>query len=246
MDRKRVYTFGNGQAEGRADMRNLLGGKGANLAEMNLIGVLEGILFVVGDEGITLNQICDILNVDLDEAKNLLRELKKNYDKDDRGVRISYLGDAFKLTTKKEHKEYYCKLVENPESNTLSQAALETLAIIAYRQPITRAEIEEIRGVSVDGVIGTLLERKLIQQLGKADLPGKPTLYGTTLEFLQYFGLSSLDALPDADQLRRRRSGALQINLDNENQKSEKTEIMEKEVSPEGLAEDLEHKEVDE
>ena len=111
---------------------------------------------------------------------------------------------------------------------------------------VSSAEIEEIRGVSVDGVIGTLLERKLIQQLGKADLPGKPTLYGTTLEFLQYFGLSSLDALPDADQLRRRRSGALQINLDNENQKSEKTEIMEKEVSPEGLAEDLEHKEVDE
>ena len=135
---------------------------------------------------------------------------------------------------------------EKPRPPRLTQATIETLAIIAYRQPITRAEIEEIRGVSVDGVIGTLLERKLIQQLGKADLPGKPTLYGTTLEFLQYFGLSSLDALPDADQLRRRRSGALQINLDNENQKSEKTEIMEKEVSPEGLAEDLEHKEVDE
>ncbi|HAB67215.1 MAG TPA: SMC-Scp complex subunit ScpB, partial [Firmicutes bacterium] len=111
---------------------------------MNLIGVLEGILFVVGDEGVTLNQICEILNISMDEAKELLVELKKNYEAENRGIRISYLGDAFKLTTKKEHKEYYQKLVENSE-NTLSQAALETLAIIAYNQPITRVEIDEMR-----------------------------------------------------------------------------------------------------
>ena len=105
---------------------------------MNLLGVLEGILFIVGDEGVTLDQICDILSVDLEEAKRLLMELKKKYDAEDRGIRISYLGDAFKLTTKKEHKEYYQKLIENPESNTLSPTALEVLAIIAYNQPITR------------------------------------------------------------------------------------------------------------
>lgn len=163
---------------------------------MNLIGVLEGILFVVGDEGITLNQICDILNVDLDEAKNLLRELKKNYDKDDRGVRISYLGDAFKLTTKKEHKEYYCKLVENPESNTLSQAALETLAIIAYNQPITRVEIDQMRGVNNTQMIRKLVAKGLIKEAGKSTMPGRPNLYATTSEFLDYFGLSSLSDLP--------------------------------------------------
>ena len=112
---------------------------------MNLLGVLEGILFVVGDEGVTLTQICDILSVDMEEAKRLLMELKKSYDEDNRGIRISYLGDAFKLTTKKEHKEYYQKLIENPESNTLSQAALEVLAIIAYNQPITRVEVDEMR-----------------------------------------------------------------------------------------------------
>lgn len=163
---------------------------------MNLLGVLEGILFVVGDEGITLNQICDILGVELEEAKNLLIELKKSYEEENRGVRISYLGDAFKLTTKKEHKEYYQKLVENPESNTLSQAALETLAIIAYNQPITRVEIDEMRGVSTVQLIRKLVAKGLIKESGKSTMPGRPNLYATTSEFLDYFGLSSLSDLP--------------------------------------------------
>lgn len=163
---------------------------------MNLLGVLEGILFVVGDEGITLNQICDILGVELEEAKNLLIELKKSYEEENRGVRISYLGDAFKLTTKKEHKEYYQKLVENPESNTLSQAALETLAIIAYNQPITRVEIDEMRGVSTVQLIRKLVAKGLIKESGKSTMPGRPNLYVTTSEFLDYFGLSSLSDLP--------------------------------------------------
>ena len=181
------------------------------------------------------------------EIEEALENLRLDIEELGRPWSLSCIGGAWQFVTRPEYAIWVRFIMgEKPRPPRLTQATIETLAIIAYRQPITRAEIEEIRGVSVDGVIGTLLERKLIQQLGKADLPGKPTLYGTTLEFLQYFGLSSLDALPDADQLRRRRSGALQINLDNENQKSEKTEIMEKEVSPEGLAEDLEHKVVDE
>ncbi len=163
---------------------------------MNLLGVLEGILFVVGDEGVTLNQICDILDIDTDKAKELLMELKKSYDEDNRGIRISYLGDAFKLTTKKEHKEYYKKLIENPESNTLSQAALETLAIIAYNQPITRVEIDELRGVNNIHMIRKLVAKGLIKEAGKSTLPGRPNLYATTSEFLDYFGLSSISDLP--------------------------------------------------
>ncbi len=163
---------------------------------MNLLGVLEGILFVVGDEGITLNQICDILNVDIDKAKEILMELKKTYDSEDRGIRISYLGDAFKLTTKKEHKDYYKKLIENPESNTLSQAALETLAIIAYNQPITRIEIDEMRGVNCVHMIRKLVAKGLIKEAGKSTMPGRPNLYATTSEFLDYFGLSSISDLP--------------------------------------------------
>jgi len=163
---------------------------------MNLQGVLEGILFVVGDEGITLNQICDILSIDMDEAKKLLMDLKKSYEDNNRGIRISYLGDAFKLTTKKEHKQYYQKLIENPDNNTLSNAALETLAIIAYNQPITRVEIDEMRGVSCTHIIRKLVAKGLVKEAGKSTLPGRPNLYATTSEFLDYFGLSSINDLP--------------------------------------------------
>jgi segregation and condensation protein B len=163
---------------------------------MDLQGVLEGILFVVGDEGITLNQICDILQIDIEEAKRILMELKKSYDDNKHGIRISYLGDSFKLTTKKEHKEYYKKLIENPESNTLSPAALETLAIIAYNQPITRIEIDEMRGVNNAHMIRKLLAKGFIKETGKSNMPGRPNLYATTSEFLDYFGLPSLNDLP--------------------------------------------------
>lgn len=163
---------------------------------MNLLGVLEGILFVVGDEGVTLNQVCEILNIPVEEAKSLLLELKNSYESDNRGIRISYLGDAFKLTTKKEHKEYYQKLIQNPESNNLSQAALETLAIIAYNQPITRVEIDEMRGVSNVHILRKLLAKGLIKETGKSTLPGRPNLYATTSDFLDYFGLSSISELP--------------------------------------------------
>jgi len=163
---------------------------------MNLLGVLEGILFVVGDEGVTLNQLCDILSISMEEAKALLMELKKSYEEASRGIRISYLGNAFKLTTKKEHKEYYRKLIENPDSNTLSQAALETLAIIAYNQPITRVELDEMRGVSNIHMLRKLVAKGLIKESGKSTMPGRPNLYVTTSEFLDYFGLSSISDLP--------------------------------------------------
>lgn len=167
---------------------------------MNNLGVLEGLLFVVGDEGITLNQICDILNLDMDAAKKLLMELKQTYETDERGIRISYLGNAFKLTTKKEHREYYEKLILNPETNTLSDAALETMAIIAYHQPITRVEIDNLRGVSTAQIVRRLVAKGLVKEVGKSTMPGRPNLYGTTHEFLDYFGLSSLNDLPELPQ----------------------------------------------
>jgi len=163
---------------------------------VNKIGVLEGILFVVGDEGITLPQLCEVMDIDESEAKEILLNLKKTYEQEDRGLRISYLGDAFKLTTKKEHKEYYEKLVVNPVSNNLSQAALEVLAIIAYNQPITRLEIDELRGVNSTYVLRRLVAKGLIKESGKSTLPGRPNLYKTTKEFLDYFGLSTISDLP--------------------------------------------------
>ena len=132
---------------------------------MNLVGVLEGILFVVGEEGVTIKQICDILNVDVDKAKELLLDLKRRYEDPAYGIRISYLGNSFKLSTKKEHREYFQKLIENPDSNVLSQAALETLAIVAYNQPITRVEIDEMRGVTNTHLIRKLLAKDLIKKI---------------------------------------------------------------------------------
>lgn len=167
---------------------------------MNLLGVIEGVLFVVGDEGITLNALSEIIDKSLEETKELLLELKKTYENDDRGIRISYLGDAFKLTTKKEHKEYYQKLIENPESNMLSQAALETLAIVAYNQPITRAEVDEIRGISSSHMIRKLVAKNLLKEAGKSTLPGRPNLYQTTSDFLDFFGLSTINDLPKLDK----------------------------------------------
>lgn len=168
---------------------------------MNLEAVLEGLLFVVGEEGLTLTQIKDILELTDEEAKNLIHSLKEKYEEENRGIRINFLGNTFKLTTKKEHRDYFKKLIENPETNVLSQAALETLAIIAYNQPMTRAQVDEIRGVSSSQMIRKLVAKGLIKEVGRSDLPGRPILYQTTSEFLDYFGLASKDELPKFDTI---------------------------------------------
>lgn len=164
---------------------------------MNKKAILEGLLFVVGDEGLTLDNITEILEVTKNEAQQLLKDLREDYNKEDRGLRISFMGDAFKLTTKKEHKEYYQKLITTSGTNNLSQSALETLAIIAYNQPITRLEVDEIRGISSVNLIRKLMAKDLIKISGKSNLPGRPNLYRTTSEFLDYFGLASLNDLPE-------------------------------------------------
>ena len=166
---------------------------------MNLLGVLEGILFAVGDEGITLKALTETLGVDSNRAKELLKELQTRYESDAYGIRVSYLGDAFKLTTKKEHAEYYQKLLGNPESQTLSESSLEVLAIIAYNQPITRVIVDEMRGVASGQIIRKLCARGLVKITGKSQMPGRPNLYGTTREFLDYFGLATIDDLPKMD-----------------------------------------------
>ena len=168
---------------------------------MNKEAILEGLLFVVGDEGITLDNICEVLEVKEDIAKKLLKKLQDEYEKDSRGIRISYLGESFKLTTKKEHKDYYQKLITSRGSSVLSQAALETLAIIAYNQPITRAEVDELRGISSVNMIRKLVAKDLVKVSGKSSLPGKPNLYRTTSEFLDYFGLATIDDLPELKKI---------------------------------------------
>lgn len=167
---------------------------------MNKVAVLEGLLFVVGEDGLTISQMMDILDISNEEAKELISHLKEKYEKDDSGIRINFLGNTFKLTTKKEHREYFQKLIENPESSVLSQAALETLAIVAYNQPITRIDVDEIRGVSSSQMIRKLVAKGLIKEVGRSDAIGRPILYQTTSEFLDYFGLATIEDLPKMEQ----------------------------------------------
>ncbi len=163
---------------------------------MKYLGILEGLLFVSGDEGLSLETICKVINISETEAKDLLTKLKERYESDESGLRVSYLGNAFKLTTKPEHKDYYKKLLDEPENTSLGSASLEVLAIIAYNGPITRVEIDEIRGISSSYTIRKLLAQDLIKVSSKSDLPGRPNLYVTTKYFLDYFGLATIEDLP--------------------------------------------------
>lgn len=159
--------------------------------------VIEGLLFISGDEGLTFDELKNILEIDINELKKLIKELYNDYQNENRGIKLELLGNHFKLTTKQKHKDFYKKLIKNEENNKLSQAALETLSIIAYNEPISRIEIDEIRGVSSAFVIRKLVLKGLIEEKGKADVPGRPTLYGVTTNFLDYFGLGSTKELPE-------------------------------------------------
>lgn len=167
---------------------------------MDNLAVLEGLLYVVGEDGLTLEQIEYVLELEEEEARQLLKDLRKEYESNKRGIRIDFLGNRFKLTTKSEHRDYYQKLMENPTTNMLSQAALETLAIIAYNQPITRIQIDEIRGVASGQLVRKLVAKGFIKESGRSDMAGRPILYETTHEFLDYFGLANIEALPDVTQ----------------------------------------------
>ncbi len=164
---------------------------------MNLKAVLEGLLFVVGEDGLDIEEISNILEIKKDEVKELIKELQNDYQKSERGIRIDFLGNKIKLTTKEEHNSYYQKLLTKEDSNNLSQASLETLAIIAYNQPITRIGVDNLRGISNKQIIRKLVAKGFIKESGRSNLPGRPILYETTSEFLDYFGLASLDDLPN-------------------------------------------------
>ena len=162
--------------------------------------IIEGLLFVSGEEGLTLKQLCDVLEKDENDVKKCIMELYKEYESNDRGIQIEFLGSHFKLTTKSEHKKFYKKLINNEINSNLSQSSLETLAIIAYNEPITRTDIDNIRGVNSAYVIRKLSIMGLVESVGKSDLPGRPILYGVTNKFLDYFGLGTIDELPKIEQ----------------------------------------------
>ena len=167
----------------------------------NYISVLEGLLFVAGDDGISLEEASYILELERSAVRQLLDELKKRLEDENSGLELILTASHYKLVTKASLKSYIEKYAVSPYSSQLSQASLETLAIIAYKQPVTRVDIESIRGVQSSGSIQKLLLRDLIEEAGRLDSPGRPILYKTTAYFMDYFGLESLDALPDASDL---------------------------------------------
>ena len=167
----------------------------------NYISVLEGLLFVAGDDGIPLEEASYILELERSAVRQLLDELKKRLEDENSGLELLLTASHYKLVTKASLKSYIEKYAVSPYSSQLSQASLETLAIIAYKQPVTRVDIESIRGVQSSGSIQKLLLRDLIEEAGRLETPGRPKLYKTTAYFMDYFGLESLDALPDASDL---------------------------------------------
>ena len=167
----------------------------------NYISVLEGLLFVAGDDGISLEEASYILELERSAVRQLLDELKKRLEDENSGLELILTASHYKLVTKASLKSYIEKYAVSPYSSQLSQASLETLAIIAYKQPVTRMDIESIRGVQSSGSIQKLLLRDLIEEAGRLETPGRPKLYKTTAYFMDYFGLESLDALPDASDL---------------------------------------------
>lgn len=159
--------------------------------------IIEGLLFAAGDEGLEVKQLSDVLGLDARFVREMIDEMKDDFKRQGRGLQIVEIAGAYQLATIPDLAPYLERLAASPARSALSQASLETLAIIAYKQPITRVEIEEIRGVKSDRALQTLIAKDLIEEVGRAEAVGRPILYGTTKAFLDYFALNGLSDLPD-------------------------------------------------
>lgn len=172
--------------------------------------IIESLLFVAG-ESLKLTEIANILECSIDFTRELTNELRVKYEEEQRGIKIIVTNDEYQFVTKSRNSEYVQKLLKTNIRQSLSQASIETLAIIAYKQPITRVEIEEIRGVKSDRAIYTLSDKKLIKETGRKNVPGRPIIYATTDEFLKHFDFQSLNEMPSLEDFNKEKS---QQNID--------------------------------
>ncbi|UQF70887.1 SMC-Scp complex subunit ScpB [Vagococcus lutrae] len=169
---------------------------------MTLQGKIESLLFVVGDEGLTLDELAYLCEDNTATIYRMIEKMNERYTSETHSsFYIMETGHRFTLVTKKEYAPLLQKYAQSPMSNKLSQASLETLAIIAYKQPVTRAEIDEIRGVQSSGALQNLVTRHLIKEVGRVEGPGRPILYGVTDYFMNYFGLEQLSELPSISEM---------------------------------------------
>ena len=191
----------------------------------NKKAIIEAILFACGRE-VKIQELMSALELGSNEILELIEEMKNEYEKAGRGIEIIKVNDAIQLTTKKEYYEYIYPIFDKRSKPNLSNAALETLSIIAYNPKITKAEIESIRGVGSDGTIYKLLEYNLIENVGKADAPGRPSMYSVTNEFLKMFGITSLDDLPELPRYKLDENEQIVIDdiIKENNEEAEKEE----------------------
>ncbi len=163
---------------------------------------IEGILFAMG-QSVELTRLANVLELTKEQVRKIVREMKEEYEKENRGIQILELEDAVQLSTKPQLYEYLIQLAKQPRQQVLTDVLMETLSIVAYKQPVTKAEIEKIRGVSCEHAVNKLMDYGLICELGRLDAPGRPILLGPTEEFLRSFGVRSVEDLPilNPDQL---------------------------------------------
>ena len=189
-------------------------------------GIIEAILFAAGRE-VSQNELMLELEMPKEDLEQIVMQMQEEYKQEGRGIELIKVGDAYQLCTKKELHEYVYPVLDKRAKPKISNAALETLSIIAYNPRITRAEIEAIRGVNVDGCIYKLLEYGLIEEAGKSDLPGKPMSYRTTSEFLKMFGYNSLNDLPELPRYKLDENQQIVVDEIIENKDIEKDKVEE-------------------
>lgn len=160
-----------------------------------LKAAIEAVLFTMGDS-VEISHLASALNTEPEKVRELLKEMKERYEEEDRGIRLLELESACQLCTKTEYYDYLIRIAKQPKKYVLTEVLLETLSIVAYKQPVTRLEIEKIRGVKCDHAVNKLIEYGLIEEVGRLDAPGRPLLFGTTEDFLRSFGVSSTEDLP--------------------------------------------------
>ena len=165
------------------------------LSTDELQSIIEGILFTMG-ESVPIEQIAMAIDHDVETTRRIINQMKDHYNQDHHGIMIMELENSYQMCTKKEIYEYLVKIAKQPRKYILTDVLLETLSIIAYKQPVTKMEIEKIRGVKSDHSVNKLVEFTLVEEVGRLDAPGRPILFGTTEEFLRRFGVSSMDDLP--------------------------------------------------
>lgn len=165
------------------------------MENLNIQAAIEAILFTMGDS-VEASRLAEALEIEKAQVTEAVKKMKERYEEEDRGIRILELEDAYQLCTKTEYYEYLIRIAKQPKKYALTDVLLETLSIVAYKQPVTRLEIEKIRGVKCDHPINKLLEYGLIEEVGRLDAPGRPILFGTTEDFLRSFGVSSVSELP--------------------------------------------------